>query len=251
MLQRRCAQLAAWGTAWLQGRESFDSVLDAATGHGRPLPGPGFDATLVTNPVGAALFDLRAAGARSLRLVLPVAGDVRGLAGDPAFRDAALGAGEATFGGEIGLTCVAGPQTPSSAGPELRWWRTRALPANPDYLSVPDAEHDLTEAIRETASALADRGRTSWLADVAPALSNARRAGEKLNLPASHPPRAVRVIAQAERLSAVLTLVDSDDTGTVTAADVADRAAILKPLRMAVRRALLAGYNAGAEVNAQ
>ncbi|HEX4729000.1 MAG TPA: hypothetical protein VH298_14445, partial [Jatrophihabitans sp.] len=67
---------------------------------------------------------------------------------------------------------------------------------------------------------------------------------------ASHPPRGVRLIAQAERLTAVLAVVDSDDTGPLTAAAHAERAALLAPLRLAVRRALLAGYNAPVEVAA-
>jgi hypothetical protein len=115
---------------------------------------------------------------------------------------------------------------------------------------LPDAEHELTEAIRETASLFAQRGATSWLADIAPALSDARRAGERLNLPASHPPRAVRLIAQAERLSAVFRLLDADSTGEINVAGMRERAAGLAPLRIAVRRALIAGYNAAAEVTA-
>jgi hypothetical protein len=132
----------------------------------------------------------------------------------------------------------------------LIWHRAEVSELPPDPISMADAEHDLTESIRETASLFARRGLTSWLTDIAPALSDARRAGERLHLPASHPPRAVRLIAQAERLSAVLTVVDSDDTAQLTAAAVAERAHALSPLRLAVRRALLAGYNAAAEVSA-
>ena len=48
----------------------------------------------------------------------------------------------------------------------------------------------------------------------------------------------------------MLTVVDSDDTGQLTARAVTERDQALAPLRLAVRRALLAGYNAAAEVSA-
>jgi len=246
--ERRCAQLAAWGSAWLAGAAAFDDVLDAVTGTGRHVGGPGFGPG--PNPVGAALASWKQAGSSVLRLVLPVPGDVRGLAGPAPFRTAALTAGQAVYGRDFGLTVLSGRDTPSSAGRELIWHRAEYSELPPDPVSMADAEHDLTESIRETASLFASRGVTSWLTDIAPALSDARRAGERLHLPPSHPPRAVRLIAQAERLTAVFTVVDSDDTGQLTAAAVADRDRALAPLRLAVRRALLAGYNAAAEVSA-
>jgi hypothetical protein len=246
--ERRCAQLAAWGSAWLAGAAAFDDVLDAVTGTGRHVGGPGFGPG--PNPVGAALAGWKQAGSSVLRLVLPVPGDVRGLAGPPSFRTAALTACQAVYGRDFGLTVLPGRDTPSSAGRELIWHRADYSELPPDPVSMADAEHDLTESIRETASLFARRGVTSWLTDIAPALSDARRAGERLHLPPSHPPRAVRLIAQAERLTAVFTVVDSDGTGQLTAAAVADRDQALAPLRLAVRRALLAGYNAAAEVSA-
>lgn len=248
-VHRRCAQLAAWGSAWLADGAAFDEVLDAVAGRYRHVGGPGFEAAAV-HPVGVALTDWKRAGSIALRLALPVPGDVRGLAGTPAFRDAALAAGQAVFGTGFGVTAVPGRETPSSAGQELVWHRGAVDELPPDPISTADAEHDLAEAIRETASAFARRGITSWLADIAPALSSARRAGERLHLPASHPPRAVRLIAQAERLTAVLQVVDRDDTAQLTAAAHAERDELLAPLRLAVRRALLAGYNAPVEVAA-
>lgn|GEM_PF-799153 len=243
--ERRCAQLAAWGSAWLAGSVAFDDVLDAVTGTGRHVGGPGFGPG--PNPVGTALAEWKRAGATALVLALPVPGDVRGLAGPAEFRAAALTAGEAVFGRDGGLTVLPGRDTPSSAGRELIWHRAEVGELPPDPVSMADAEHDLAESIRDTASLFARRGVTSWLSDIAPALSDARRAGERLHLPASHPPRGVRLVAQAERLSAVLTVVDSDSTGSLTARAVAEREEALAPLRLAVRRALLAGYNAVAE----
>ncbi|HEX2903189.1 MAG TPA: hypothetical protein VHO01_06980 [Jatrophihabitans sp.] len=256
---RRCARLAAWGSAWLAGTAAFDQVLDAVTGRGRVVAGPGFEADGL-NPVGVALTEWRRAGSAALRLVLPVPGDVRGLAGPAGFRATALDAGQAVFGNGFGVTVVAGPVTPSSAGRELVWHRAASdAPAAPFELAshpvastagLADAEYELAEAIRQTASEFTRRGATSWLTDIAPALSDARRAGERLHLPASHPARAVRLIAQAERLTAVFSVLDRDDTGAVTAGELAERSQALAPLRLAVRQALLAGYNAPAEVAA-
>jgi hypothetical protein len=224
-------------------------VLDAVARRGRHVGGPGFEGTGL-HPVGTALTDWKQAGTTALRLALPIPGDVRGLAGSVQLRDTALQAGQAVFGREFGVTVLPGPETPSSAGREIVWYRGEAPEPPPDPLSVADAEHELAEAIRQSATSFAQRGITSWMADIAPSLSNARRAGERLHLPASHPPRAVRLIAQAERLTAVFAVVDRDDTGQLTAADAAERTAMLAPLRTAVRRALLAGYNAPAEVAA-
>lgn len=246
---RYCAQLAAWGTAWLQGEVSFDDVLDAVGAGRRSLAASGF-AEGELHPLGSALTDWRRSGASYLRLALPVPGDVRGLAGSTDFRKLALDNGEAVFGPGFGLTCALTPRTASSAHRALLWHRGDAAEQRPDFAPLADAEHDLTEAIRETASLLARRDAPSWLSDIAPALSDARRAGERLELPASHPPRAVRVIAQAERLAAVFRLIDRDDTGELTVAGMAERAQALNPLRIAVRRALLAGYNAAVEVGA-
>jgi hypothetical protein len=241
--------LVAWGSAWLDGAAAFDDVLDAVTVHGRQVSGPGFTPSEL-HPVGVTLTDWKRSGVVALRLALPVPGDVRGLAGEPSFRAAALQSGQAVYGADIGLTYQQGRDTPSSAGPEIFWHRTDVVELPADPISLADAEHDLAEAIRNTATAFARRGGGSWLTDVAPALSDARRAGERLHLPASHPPRGVRLIAQAERLSAVLVLIDRDDTGELTAGAMTERKDALAPLRVAVRRALLAGYNAAAEVAA-
>jgi hypothetical protein len=80
------------------------------------------------------------------------------------------------------------------------------------------------------------------------ALADARRAGERLRLPPGHPPRAVALLAQAERMHAVLQLAAlSPAGGAVDASGIAARSAALRPLETAVRRARVAGYNAGAE----
>ena len=88
-------------------------------------------------------------------------------------------------------------------------------------------------------------GRTAGVADP---LHEARRAGERLNLPPGFPARAVALVAQAERLQAVLDLALADPIGgAVDRAGIAARTAALRPLATAVRRARVAGYNALAD----
>lgn len=246
---RRCATLAAWGSAWLAGQVSYDEVLDAMGRGSRDRAGWGFDPN-DPHPVATALTDFRRAGSEYLVLALPVPGDVRGLAGPPPLRTAALAAGEAVFGMGYGVTLAVGPPVATSAGPEVLWYRSEVSERPSDPVSMAEAEHDLAETIRETASVFARRGAANWLTDIAPALSDARRSGERLNLPASHPQRGVRLVAQAERLAAVLAVVDSDDSGELTSRAAQERHEALAPLRIAVRRALIAGYNSPAEVAA-
>jgi hypothetical protein len=243
--------LAAWGSAWLQGNASFDAALDAVLCARPSVAGAGFEHG-TRHPVSVALTEWKQTGAERLRLVLPVPGDVRGLSGPADFRSAALANGQAVLGLGFGVTCAPAAATPSSAPRPTVWQRGPGVSTDPaaDGFGVADAEYELAEAIRETASLLTRRDAPSWLTDVAPALSDARRAGERLHLPASHPPRAVRLIAQAERMAAVLELVDSDGTGEITAAGSQERQEMLQPLRRAVRQALTVGYSVSADVAA-
>jgi hypothetical protein len=114
----------------------------------------------------------------------------------------------------------------------------------PDPLSVAEAEHDLTAALREAASALAALDAASWRPELAGDLSRARQVGPPA-LPPGYPPRAVRLLAQADRLAAVLDIASADAPGGALTARAADaRASALLPVRTAVRRARLAAYNA-------
>ncbi|HZY77458.1 MAG TPA: hypothetical protein VFE40_14160, partial [Jatrophihabitantaceae bacterium] len=86
MSKLRSGPLAAWTSAWLAGTTSIDQVIDAASGDDAPHQVGGlaeFDAELV--PLRDALVAWRRSG-QPVRLVLPVAGDVRGLPGPADFR---------------------------------------------------------------------------------------------------------------------------------------------------------------------
>jgi hypothetical protein len=239
----RSGPLAAWTTAWLTGQAPSDEAIRAVTGTDAPhrVARPG--AELV--PLGQLLIEWRRL-ASQVRLVLPVPGDVRGLPGPPEFRLAALEAGEAVVGGALGVVPAVTGHHPSSS-PTTVVWRCYQVDAAPsDPVSVGEAQEDLTEAIRACASTLSGLDRADWALDAPSGLADARRAGEYVNLPPGHPPRAVRLVAQAERLRAVLDLAEADPTGgALSQAGMTVRAHALRPLVIAVRRARLAGYNAG------
>ena len=243
----RSGPLAAWAAAFHAGRVSVDQAADAVIGDDGPHQVsalPGFDGELV------ALRDLLVAWRRaggSVRVVLPVAGDVRGLPGPADFRTAALEQGDAVTGGGLGVVPQAVDYAPSSAPPTVLWQAFAIDPVPADHLAVPDAQYELTNAIRESASALAAADVAGGADDIADPLHDARRAGERLNLPPGFPPRAVALLAQAERLQAVLDLAYADPTGgAIDRTGMAARAAALHPLATAVRRARIAGYNAEA-----
>jgi hypothetical protein len=185
-------------------------------------------------------------GGTAVRLVLPAPGDVRGVPGSAPFRDAALDAGEAVVGEGFALVPEITDYAPSSAPTTVLWHAYEVESAAPDPITVAEAQYDLTTAIRETASALASAAVGGHARELTDELRDARRAGERLDLPPSFPSRAVALLAQAERMQAVLDLAAEDPLGgAVDRFGAAARTSALRPLAVAVRRARLAGYNAG------
>jgi hypothetical protein len=225
---------------------SIDQVVDAVTGTDRPHQVGGLAAH---EPELAPLREVLVAWRRAhaqVRVVLPVAGDVRGLPGPAPFRSAALEAGEAVVGADLGVVPGVIEYEPSSAPPTVLWQTFKLAPAPADVLSVTDAQYDLTTAIRDSASALSAAEVAGWGKDTSLSLGDARRAGEVINVPPSFAPRAVALLAQAHRLQAVLDLALADSSGgAIDRTGLAARADALRPLATAVRRALVAGYNAG------
>jgi catechol 2,3-dioxygenase-like lactoylglutathione lyase family enzyme len=245
--QLRSGPLAAWAAAFFAGRVSIDQAADAVAGTDAPhqVGGlPAYDVELV--PLREVLVLWRRAGG-GVRCVLPVAGDVRGLPGPAPFRSAALERGEAVVGGGLGVVPTVIDYAPSSAPSTVLWQAFATEPAPRDDLSINDAQYELTTAIRESASALSAADVAGWVDDIADTLHDARHAGERLNLPPTFPARAVALLAQAERLQAVLDLAFADPSGgAVDRTGIAARADALRPLATAVRRARMAGYNAEA-----
>jgi hypothetical protein len=233
-------------SAWLAGDAGPDEVVDAVRLDDAPHMVSGIALDLV--PLRDVLTMWRREAA-PVRLVLPVSGDVRGVPGPADFRAAALEAEEAVCSGALGLVPEVTEHWPSSAPPTVVWHAYVIDAAPADHVQLGDIQFELTTAIREAASALTAADVAGGGTDIANALRDARRAGEYLNLPPNFPARAVAVLSQAERMQAVLDLAGDDAAGgAIDRFGMSARAAALRPLAVAVRRARLAGYNAAAEV---
>jgi hypothetical protein len=257
---QRSATLAAWARAWRAGLVSFDEVLDELH-----AVNPG-DEHLVRwpddlqTPLANALTTFSRLSPDGVRLVLPAAGDPRGLPGPGPFSSAALVAGEGVVLGSSGLVPEPPPEPGRHNGVPLeaadRWAGTHwvayplpdpALPA--EQLTLSEADHDLTMALTEAIGAL----RTLDVARLPPGLARGLAAlrGEGSGgptLPAGYGARARRLSARASTIAGVLALAAADPPGAaVTAHETAARDAALRPLATAVRRARMASVNAPLE----
>ena len=241
----RSGVFAAWTSAWLAGEAAYDDVVARVTGDDEPHRVTGLPGVTTETPLGWALPVLRERSPEGVRAVLPVAGDPRGLPGPGQFTTAALAAGEAVVGRGLGLV----PRVTEHGSVVDRtctvlWTAYEVVEPAPDPLTVPEAEHDLTAATRDAASALAALDVASWRPEVASELARVRR-GVTPDLPPGHEGRAVRLLASADRLAAVLDLARADAPGgAVTGAEARARDDALRPLATAVRRARQAAYNA-------
>ncbi|MFJ1734354.1 hypothetical protein [Streptomyces sp. NPDC088254] len=250
----RSGRLAAWGNALLAGLVSPDDAVLAIVGEDavhrvEGLPGE-------TAPVGLtlALGRLRALGVRGLRLALPAPGHPLGLSGPPEFNARALDAREAVVcqGAAFGLV----PEV-SEAGPsgdvhvEVVWHCLAVREAPPaDVPSLGEAERELAEALRE-ATAVLSRLDVAGSGPVAEAAIDAYRAraerGREVLAP-GYPPRAVRVLELAQRVSLLVSLAqERGEGGAVSAAEMAARGEALRPVERTARRAQVAAYNSVGE----
>jgi hypothetical protein len=242
----RSGVFAAWASAWLAGDAAYDNVLTRVTGADEPHRVTGPPVADGEVPLGWALPVLRERSPDGVAAVLPVPGDPRGLPGPGPFTTAALTAGEAVLGRGLGLVPrITEHGSARGSRTTCVLWVAYEVPAPaPDPLTVAEAEHDLTAATREAASALAALDVATWRPEVADGLAKVRR-GSTPDLPPGHDGRAVRLLAQADRLAAVLDLAAAGAPGgAATGAEARARDEALRPLRTAVRRARLAAYNA-------
>jgi hypothetical protein len=242
--------LSVWANAWLAGKAAPDDVLDAlsvwapkqsvtaydavAAGHtGLPWPDV-HDAGTVT-----LLQTLRAAVGRTgcppagldrlhgtINVVLPVPGDVRGLAPGTQFERDALAAGEAVI--------IANPHDPATAVglvPELFYddldepvdddidppelcaltWTVYSLPGAPvfDHYELGDAEYALRSAVRSAADTLGAIGLGSAAADVEDPrglVEQLLESARQHRIPDHAPTRALRVLENAAHVDAIITV---------------------------------------------
>ncbi|GAA1227885.1 hypothetical protein GCM10009676_07770 [Prauserella halophila] len=248
-----------WSSAWLHGAAASDNVLDAllpwgeahevvaaddATGAALDLPVTGGPPARPAQLLGT----LRRLGVTIARLVLPVPGDVRGLGGGGEFPKAALAAGEAVV-----LPCAGYGVVPHHIAEGLVRWTVHPLatsgPVLPqdvglDHVSLAEAEHGLTDAIRDSAGALQSLDVASERPSVRAELSAHLRARPEPAWPDGTPPRALRVLQRAEEIGAILDVATAEEPGGALSASAAERRAdALRPLSEAVRTARCAAIN--------
>lgn len=263
-----------WTSAWLTGAAAADDVLDAlqswaelhevvahdeATGELLDLP------TEHEQPASPALLlaALRKIGVTGGELVLPVAGDLRGLRGHAPFAAAALHASEAAVlstwdgssdhNGDFGLVPEwRGPAGASSAPADrvLRWTVFR-LPAAPSGERMPlgEAEHGLSGAMRAAATALIELGVAKHRPGVREEIAGLVAAAPDLEWPPGMPPRSLKVLARAAEVDAIVKVAMSDAPGgALSASATRGRAEALRPLDHAVRAARRAAIDEAVRV---
>jgi len=194
-------------------------------------------------PLGWAMTALRSLGERRFRLVLPVAGDVRGLPRVPGLAPLALESGQAAVGERLALV-------PEPLGPDVVQWTAFLLDGVPPVPPLPEGNlravsGALDLAVGDTARALAGLDVARWNPEVPALLAGLARTTAAPGLPGDHDPLALSVLGRAQRLAKVLDLAMADAPGAaVNHAQAAARDSALRPLAQAVREAITAAFNA-------
>ncbi|MFP5336045.1 MAG: hypothetical protein ACLGIV_12125 [Actinomycetes bacterium] len=244
----RAARLALWGTTALHGDASAADAARAVQRDDEPHTVTG-DVTVATTLVGL-LDDCRAAGATSLRTVLPAAGDPQGLTGPPEATVAATDAGEAAVVATARATLALVPDV-TVFGSHLEPgamvdWRVLAVnPLRPPTESLADADRALREALRAATEALAQLDVSRWREDAADRIVAVRDGGLLPDvLPPGTDPRVARVVATAARVRAIVELALEDDGAAVTGWEATRRAAALRDVDAVARRCLAAALDA-------
>lgn len=241
--------MVPWVRAWRAGLVPYDDVADQVTGGDehlcRDLPGTWRDV-----PLAEGLASLSGLAPDQVRLVLPAPGDPRGLPGPGAFTGAALLRGEGVIAGALGLV----PELTEHRSGSGDVWHTVTWhgfgfdtePAPPaDAVPPAEAEAELSAALTDATDALASLDVARWRPELGEALMALRRTGTGSELPPGYDPRSRRLYARASVLRRVLALAAEDPIGgAVNAYEAQQRAAALRPLDTACRRALVAACNA-------
>jgi len=235
----------AWGNALLAGLTSPDEAAAqvAADEQHRVTGLPGVPQSM-SQPVSlpVAFARLRALGATALRLAAPAPGDPLGLPGPVPFNKAATAAGEAVLvrlSHPLGLIPEVTPGPPNGSR-VLVWSVHRVNPTVVDVPSLAEAERELAESIRTAAATLTALDVAKPRPEAAGSLAGVTGA---CGLAPGYPPRAHRLLAQAERILAMVTLAAADDGSALSAHVMAARAAELRSLARAARRAQVAAHD--------
>jgi hypothetical protein len=242
---RPSATFTVWSSAWLAGAAAPDDVLDALApwAQAHDVQAVDEDTAALTSlsapgtPVSSPAFllaTLRRTSARGARLVLPVPGDVRGLPGPGAFSREATAAGEGVLFADAGLGVV----PTAVADGVLRW---TVYPVGdpgppPEYVALTQAERDLREQVRQSASVLTSLGVARHRPGVREEIAAALRARPASLWPAGMPGQALRVLQHADEVEAILAAAQVDEPGGALSASAAEaRREALRPIDTAVR----------------
>ena len=269
--------LSVWANAWLAGHAAPDDVLDAlsiwapihlvtaydAVAAGRTgLPWPDVDAAGAMS----LLQTVRTAAGRrgdgpppsgpAIGLTLPVPGDVRGLPAGTQFQRDALDVGEAIVvrppaGEAIGLVpeFECRDDEDENPAPEITVlsWSVYSLPDTPapDHLDLGDAEHALRSTVRSAAEALGNLQPAPGCENPRVLVEELLQAGGLHRVPDHAPDRALRVLATAAHVDAIIT-VSSGPTPIAMQSTSEERIAdaAMRPLATVVRAARTAAVSA-------
>ena len=244
------AIFTVWTSAWLVGAAAPDDVLDALgpwagahdvqavdadTAQLTTLPPPGAPASSLTFLLAAVRRLAGGPGPTSpARVVLPAPGDVRGLPGPGMFSRAATEAGEGVLFAEAGLGIV-----PATVADDVLRWTAFRVPEPgppPEYVALSQAERDLRDQVRQSASVLTSLGVARHRPGVREEIAATLRARPKSLWPAGMPPQALRVLQHADEVEAILAAASVDEPGGALSASAATaRREALRPIESAVR----------------
>ncbi len=268
--------LSVWSNAWLAGRAAPDDVLDALSAWAPCHSVIAYD-SVAAGRTGLPWPDMDAAGAMSLlqtvRTVagrgggeswparpavtpaLPVPGDVRGLAVGTQFSSDALEAGEALLvsgrdGAAVGLVPTfewEESDDEQTVTPPLLSWSVYSLPPVPvlDHPDLGDAEYAMRAAVRSAAEALDGLRLCPGTEDPRALVEEVLQATSHHRIPDHAPNRAVRVLATAAHVDAIITVSSGmAPIGTQSASEARIADSAMRPLAAVVRSARLAAVTA-------
>jgi len=271
--------LSVWANAWLAGAAAPDDVLDALSLWAPRHSVTAYD-SVAAGCTGLPWPDLTNAGAvsmlqtlrtatgpapngTSIAVVLPVPGDVRGLAAGTQFQRDAVTVGEAIIvsgdparGGTIvGLVpdfeyADADEDSDYESEPTALSWTVYSLPAVPvDVpLDLGEAEYELRAAVRSAADALGTLRAGAAGADIDDPrglVEQLLEAGHQHLVPDHAPSRALRVLENAAHVDAIMTVsAGLMPIGLQTSSEIQIANDALRPLASVVRSARMAAVNA-------
>ena len=230
----RSALLTLWTAACLRGSVGPDDAADAIRGEDPQhllIGWPGHPDPVDLSALPAAIASLREP---SVRLALPVPGDLVGLAGPPASNAAAVEAGEAVV--VAGLDAAYGLVPEEDARTVL--WRCQPVEV-PPLLDPGEASRTLRQVLLSATAELARLDVASWRPEIPDLMLDLhRRPG--LLLPPGTPNGHLETLERAVLCLDIVELARTDDGGAVSSHEMAARAGCLTELDAAARRAVVA-----------